>query len=269
MNDRIKSVLDGILERFKSGDIPEAVAYSMFPIQDIPSSKWSILNRIIMWLAGTQDARGFRQWHEVNRYVKKGSKGLYILVPNIRKVEEEETGLERQVLIGFLARAVFRFEDTEGEPLIHEGVELSDLPLIQRAEEWGISVAAIPGNYHYSGYYSQSKKLIALATKEECVFFHELAHAGHQQIVGKLKRGQDPDQEIVAELAAQALCKIVGKSGDRHLGTGYRYIEPYAEKLNISPHAACLKVMSDCEKVLMLILKGETESTRLPETLAA
>ena len=269
MNDRIKAVLDGILERFKTGNIPEAVAYSMFPIPDVPSAKWSILNRIIMFLAGTSDARGFRQWHEVNRYVKKGSKGLYILVPHIRKAEDEETGIERQVLIGFLTRAVFRYEDTEGEPLVHEHIETSDLPLIERAEEWGISVQAIPGNYRYSGYYSQSKKLIALATKEECVFFHELAHAAHQQILGKLKRGQDPDQEIVAELAAQALCRIVGKSGDRHLGNGYRYMEPYAEKLNITPHAACLKVMSDCEKVLSLILKGDTEASQIRETLAA
>jgi hypothetical protein len=38
MKDRIKQVLDGILERFKSGDIPEAVAYSMYPMaDDIPS----------------------------------------------------------------------------------------------------------------------------------------------------------------------------------------------------------------------------------------
>jgi hypothetical protein len=269
MNDRIKEVLDGILERFKSGDIPEAVAYSMFPIQDIPSSKWSILNHILMWLAGTQDARGFRQWQEVNRYVKKGSKGFYILVPHIRKVDDEQTGLEKQVLVGFLTRAVFRYEDTDGEPLTHESIEFSDIPLIQRAEEWGISVTAIPGNYRYTGYYSQSKKLIALATKEECVFFHELAHAAHQQILGKLKGGQDPIQEIVAELAAQALCRIVGKSGDRHLGNSYRYMETYAERINITPHAACLKVMSDCEKVLTLILNGETEASRIPETLAA
>ena len=269
MNDRIKEVLDGILERFKSGDIPEAVAYSMFPIQDIPSSKWSILNRILMFLAGTNDARGFRQWHEVNRYVKKGSKGFYILVPHIRKVENKDTGEEKEALVGFLTRAVFRYEDTDGEPLTHERIETSDLPLIERAEEWGISVTAIPGNYRYSGYYSSKNKLIALATKEECVFFHELAHCAHEKILGKLQKGQDPVQEIVAELAAQALCRIAGKSGDRHIGNSYRYMEPYAERLNITPHAACLKVMSETEKVLTLILKGETEVSRVPQTLAA
>ena len=269
MNERIKEVLDSILERFKSGDIPEAVAYSMFPILDIPSAKWSILNRIIMFLSGTNDARGFRQWNEVNRYVKKGSKGFYILVPHIRKIENRDTGEEKAALVGFLTRAVFRYEDTDGEPIIREEIELADLPLIERAEEWGLSVTAIPGGYHYSGYYSARNRLIALATKEECVFFHELAHCAHERILGKLKRGQDPAQEIVAELAAQALCRVVGKTGDKHIGNSYQYVESYAQRLNMTPHAACLKVMSDTEKVLTLILKRETEAIQNPLTLAA
>ncbi len=33
--DRVKKVLDGIVERFKSGDIPEAVAFSCFPVFDV------------------------------------------------------------------------------------------------------------------------------------------------------------------------------------------------------------------------------------------
>jgi len=41
MNNKVKQVLNVILDKFKSGDIPEAVAYSVFPIPDIPSSKWS------------------------------------------------------------------------------------------------------------------------------------------------------------------------------------------------------------------------------------
>jgi len=42
MNDKVRSVLESVLERFKSGDIPEAVTYSLFPIPDIPSAKWSV-----------------------------------------------------------------------------------------------------------------------------------------------------------------------------------------------------------------------------------
>lgn len=268
MNGKVKEVLQAILDRFNSGDIPNAVAYSMFPIANIPSSQWSILNRTLMFLSGTQDARGLCQWNQANRYVKKGSKAFYILAPHIRKVDDRDTE-ERNILVGFLTRAVFRYEDTDGEPLDHEKIELGDLPLIERANEWGIEVKAIPGNYCFAGFYSSQRKVIALATKDECVFLHELAHCAHDKIKGGLKSGQDPAQEIVEQLAAQALCRIVGKTGDEHLGTSYRYIEGYAERIKVSPYTACLKVMAETEKVLTLILKGNTETNQVIEKAAA
>ena len=255
MNDKVKQVLNVILDKFKSGDIPEAVAISMYPIPEIPSSKWSLLNRTLMFLSGTQDGRGFKQWQQVDRFVKKGSKAIYILVPFIKKVEDG--GDEKQVLYGFGCRPVFCVEDTDGKPLQYENIELPDLPLLERAEEWGISVKTIPGNYQYRGFYSMERKEIALATPEEKVFFHELSHAGHEKIKGTLKTGQDPFQEIVAELSAAALCELVGKQGKDTSGNSYRYIEEYAGEINMSPYKACLKVMSETEKVLNLILKGD------------
>jgi hypothetical protein len=169
--------------------------------------------------------------------------------------ENEENGEVEHALRGFMCKPVFRIEDTEGEPLEYEKLELPDFPLIEIAEEWGISVKAIPGNYRYYVYYRPSSKEIALATPEETVFFHELAHAAHEKVRGLLKPGQDPLQEIVAELSAQALSRIVGKPARDTTGNSYRYIERYAEKLKLSPQAACLKVMSETEKVLNLILK--------------
>jgi len=268
MSDRVKQVLSIILEKFKSGDIPESVAYSMYPVPNIPSAKWSLLNRTLMFIAGTADARGYKQWLKANRYVKKGSKALYILVPYIKK-EENDEGEEVERLVGFISRGVFRYEDTEGEELDYTNIELPELPLIERAQDWGIKVKAIPGNYRYKGYYCSSTKEISLATKEECVFFHELAHCAHEKINRSLKAGQDPIQEIVAELSAQVLCRIVGKTADKYLGNSYRYIQGYAERLNITPYTACLKVMSETEKVLNLILKGGENSRQAIEKLAA
>ena len=267
MKDNVKLVLDSILERFKSGDIPQAVAYSMFPIPDIPSAKWSILNRTIMFLSGTQDARGYRQWQQVNRYVKKGSKCFYILVPYIKKVETDEG--DKNALYGFGCKGVFPVESTDGEELSYEGIELPKLPLMERAEEWGISVKAIPGSYCYSGSYSPVRKEISLCTKEESVFFHELAHCSHEKVIGKLKMGQDPLQEIVAELSAHALCRIVGKSGEKFIGNCFKYIEMYSQKIKMSPYSACIKVMNDVEKVLNLILHGDRDDYQSVDKIAA
>ncbi len=253
MNEKVKKVLDVIVSKFKSGDIPEAVAMASYPIPDIPSAKWSLTNRTIMFLCGTGDARGYRQWQEAGRNVKKGSRAIYIIVPCFGKKTDDE-GEEQQFIRYFKASPVFPMEVTEGEPLDYEQIELPELPLIERAEEWGISVKAVPGNYLYRGYYSPGIQEIGLATPEEKVFFHELAHAGHDKVAGGLEKGQAPLQEIVAELSAQALCRLVGKQSEDTTGNSYRYIERYAEKLKLTPYTACLKVLGETEKVLNIIL---------------
>ena len=258
MTPKVRETLNTIIDRFKSGDIPEAVAYSMFPIPNLPSSRWSLLNRTLMFFSGTQDARGIKQWNSVNRYVKKGSKAMYILVPYFRKSDDDRE--EQQVLTGFGCSPVYRVEDTKGEPLEYENIELPDLPFIERAQQWGISLKAIPGNYRYYGYYSPGRKEIAVATSSECVFFHELAHAAHHILKGNFKPGQDSLQEVVAELSAQTLAVMVGKSAEDTIGNSFRYIKTYAEKLEISVHSACLKVMSETEKVLNLIITGYVDN---------
>ena len=257
MNDKVKLVLDGIVEQFKTGNIPEAITLSMFPVPDLPSSNWSLLNRTAMFVSGTMDARGYKQWRSVNRYDTKGSKAIYILVPIFRNTDNG--GDDGVVLTGFTAKPVYRSEDTDGEPLEYEDIELPELPLISRAEEWGLSVRAVPGNYRYLGSYSQTKKEIVLASPDESVLFHELAHHADSLINGKLTKGQDPLQEITAELAAASLCHLVGKQSNT-LGNSYQYIERYADKLNMSAHGATLKVLSNTEKILRLILLAEDET---------
>ena len=260
MDQKINTVLNTILEAFESGDIPEAVAVASFPIPDIPSAHWSFTNRTIQFLSGTADSRGYRQWFAVDRQVKKGSKAIYILVPCFKKQKDQEVEEEKKVLTFFKAMPVFRFENTAGEPLDYQNIELPDLPLINRAQNWGINVKAVPGNYRYYGYFSPDRKEIALATPAEKTLFHELSHAADHILKGKLKPGQHPLQEITAELSAQALARIVGKSTEDTTGNSYRYIKRYAEQIKMNPHKACLKVLSDCQKILNLILHGHADS---------
>jgi hypothetical protein len=256
MAQNVRETLNSILEAFETGNIPEAIAFSMFPIPDLPSSNWSVLNRINIFLSGTADARGFRQWNDAGRHVKRGAKAIHILVPRMikRKISSETGEAEdEEVLSGFMARPVFRVEDTDGEPLDYQQIELPELPLIQRAREWGLTVKAVPGNYQYHGYFSQDKKEIGLASKDEAVFFHEISHAAHQRIVGDLWTVPPWEKEVVAELAAAALCKIVGKESN-YLGASYQYIKHYAEQEGLSPVKACLKVINQTEAVLTAIL---------------
>lgn len=246
---KIKTALQHILNCFESGEIPEAIAYSSFPIPDLPSSNWSLLNRTLMFLSGTSDARGFKQWKTINRHVKKGAKAIYILVPRFIKADSEED----MILKGFMAKPVFKAEDTEGEPLSYQNIPVPEVPLVELAKQWGITVKAIPGNYKYYGYFSAGRKEIALATREESVFFHELSHAAHNILHSELTHLPLWQVEIVAELSAAALCKIVGKTS-KYLGNQYRYISHYARKENLTPVNACLKVIREVEQVLGMIL---------------
>lgn len=249
MQDKVKQTLNSILEIFKSGDIPKAVSFAVFPPFGIPSSKWSFLNNIILWLNGTNDARGFRQWEQVGRYVKKGAKAIYIFAPKVKL--EKIDGLDTKTLIGFLTIPVFKANDTGGEPLNYQRA-VPNFPLIEKAKEWGLAVSAVEKNQYFWGCYNGQQ--IKVATPDESVFFHELSHHAHKLILGELKEGQDWRQEIVAQLSAEALCRLVGRKIDT-TGNSYRYIEQYAQDAKLSPVNACLQVLNETEQVLKLILQ--------------
>jgi hypothetical protein len=220
----------------------------------------------LTYISETNYARGIRQWNKVNRFVKKGSKAIYIIVPYFKKepVEEEEGKDGCKILKGFMARAVFRYEDTDGEELDYKQIQMPELPFIEKAKEWGIKVEIIGGNNHCYGYYSPRREVIALASPEEKVFFHELAHASHKRIDKNFNELKMSAKEIIADFTAQVLCRIVGKKYEQNLGETYGYITKYASKMQMSAHSAGLKLISDVEKVLDNIL-GKEHANVQPE----
>lgn len=261
--EKIKATLGKILQLFKEGNIPKAISIVTFPPFDVPSNQWSLCNKLIMFYSGTSDARGFQQWHKTGRHIQKGEKAFYIFGPRMKKQNQESENAETEtedakqyVLAGFIPIAVFAVEQTEGEPLAYEKIELPKLPLMEKAQEWGIDVKGIAfqGRYYGSFHQGETEK-IRLATPHEKVFFHEIAHAAHKRVKGILQPGQDPKQEIVAELSAQALSQMVGKELESTLGNSYEYIESYSKQIKKSVEKACLSVISDVEKVLKTILE--------------
>ncbi len=69
---KAQECLQRIVELFREGNVPKALAVATIPPQtDIPSAKWSVSNRVLQFLADTSDARGFRQWQKANRKVKR------------------------------------------------------------------------------------------------------------------------------------------------------------------------------------------------------
>lgn len=118
LNQKARVVLDKLIEAFENPEqlVDTLVRATLIP-NNSPCRKWSPQNRFIVALHGTGDARGYKQWKEVGRYVRKGVKAMYILVPRIKEVKDEETNQEESRLVGFIAASVFRIEDTDGESL--------------------------------------------------------------------------------------------------------------------------------------------------------
>ena len=256
LKPKAKKQLQKLVEAFRTGEIGEVVRRTVIPPLDVPCAKWSLCNRVIVSFAGTDDARGYRQWQEVGRHVKKGSKALYILVPWIVKKQDEkekDEDDEAQVLKGFITRAVFRYEDTDGTEIERPKLEPPALPpLYEVAERFGVEVKYQGHLGKAYGHFSATHDRIVLETHDEKTFWHELAHAAHFRVKGMFKPGQDPKQEAVTELTATV---IAGLYGSDWSGNCWQYLQSYSQ----NPLGLCLSVLAEVEQVLNEILDHKTE----------
>jgi len=265
-NPHIKATVDTLLEQMKNPDSLEMVSKSMFRRNsEIPSDNWSLLNRMIMAINDTNDARTFNSWKKIERMVKKGSKAFYILKPKIIKEsyspkQFDTDGNEVKVIkcVGFLPQPEFRYEDTDGEPVDYSADrEMPEFLGKEVAEKWNLTVSQDFANPSYYAYYSPIKEQINMATDDQQTFFHELCHASDDRILksqGKaLALGQDPVQEIVADFASCVLMHMVGLKASS--ASTYSYVKRYAVQLNKDVVDSVIPLVNRIGKVVDLIVK--------------
>jgi hypothetical protein len=206
----LERAAEQVLELFRQPDrLPEALA----PIfihhrDDVPCRSWSWLNQLIVALAGTDDARGYRQWEQVGRYVKWGQHSFAILVPLRKTIRDENADEERTILTGFRPSPVFGVEQTEGKPLPYRHTNetwVQRLPLQDVARVWGITVTTYSGAPGRSlGRFSPAGT-IALGVQNLATWAHELVHAADHHRGALVEDGQHWRSEIVAELGGAVL----------------------------------------------------------------
>lgn len=275
-----------ILDTFKAGNLPAALA----PIfirraDDVPCRRWSWSNQILTALAGTSDARGFRQWLDAGRAVRKGSRAFQILGPVTVKREERdaETGetRERMALVGFKSIPVFRLEETDiidearwaaASKAEAESQRFIDgLPLVSVARAWGLNVETYNGaGASALGWYSSGGRSIALGVKNLSTWAHELIHAADDRcIAGGLRPGQRADQEIVAELGGAVLLECLGQHEAADVGGAWRYIDSYANRDHVAPLTYCERLLKRVCEAVTLILDTAADLAAAPIVSAA
>ena len=252
--ERAAVELEKIVALFSTTQLPDLCARALINAPEKPSSKWSFGNQLLMLLTGTADARGYRQWGDVGRYVRKGSKAFYILGPVFIKKRLDNSDPsddeEVNVLVGFRAIPVFRLEDTEGAEL-PAYTPKNPPPLLDVAERFGMKVNYLRLSAGVYGLTDYERQIITLATEDWTVFWHELAHAVHRSYEPKTGHGQEAEAEAVAQLVAATLARLYGKPDDSFSWT---YIATQAR--SSTPRevgALCMRVLDRARRVLDLI----------------
>jgi len=261
---KASDIAQRIVDAFKE---PEKLPKALAPIfihrndENVPCRRWSWHNQLLAALSGTSDARGMKQWNNIGRKIKKGSKAIWILAPCLKTVTEtDDKGREtkRQILYGFRGTPVFAVQDTEGKTL--RGSEKSDewlcnLPLLEVAQSWGIHVGTYSGeDKNALGYFQfgTGRKAIMVGVENLSTWAHELVHAADHHLT-KLTDDRNI-LEIVAELGSAILLEAIGHSHDADLGGAYQYIQHYAEATGKPPVKACMDVLDRTCKCVSLIL---------------
>ena len=270
--ERFQEALEKLLNMFQEGKMPEAVAFSIIRRKKgdrIPSMDWSVGNQILMMAYGTTDARGFKQWKDAGRHVKKGVKAIHILAPLTKKIKEEVHDEEKIIVIGFRTIPVFRIEDTEGEEVSTFDYEPEEYPpLYEVADRLGIKIQYAAISRNALGTYSSIGKQISLNAYDPVVYFHEISHAVDdllhpKEFSDRSKKGL-AESEIVAELSAAVFCQMQGIKGYEE--QAYDYIKEYSEGGESSEKVirSIMKVISRTEAIVTKIMDvAEEEEERM------
>ncbi len=248
-----RKVMMELVGLFSRESFPDIAAKTYITAPEVPSSSWSLGNRLVMMISGTADARGFRQWKNVGRNIKSGSKATYILGPRLVNADDPEDP-DRKILVGFRAIPVFRYEDTYGAAL--ESYKPRELPpLFELAELNGINVRYANSTFGEYGSITHDGKHIVLSTDSPDTFLHELVHFYDFKNNG-IKSGQNKVQEIVAQLGACILARMYNVDKGKVI-TKYtwKYISHYADTDSSEKIGReCMAVLGRVDEAINLIL---------------
>lgn len=258
-NNKLIIAVENLITMFKEQSFPEKVAFTIIKkkgnVQDKPCDHWSIGNLMIMaYIGHTEDARTFKQWQAVNRYVKRGSKAFNIFAPLVRKVNNgaDNDSEDDYIVLGFKALPVFRIEDTEGEAVPRADYTPPEMPpFYDVAEKLGLTVNWQAYNGRAYGCFNPGTKTITLGSEDAFIYFHELAHAVNATFTDLRK---DLNRaEIVADFTAAVLCELQGISGYQY--QTYEYIKCYCrEKNDNAVIKAVMGILNEAAKIVDIII---------------
>jgi hypothetical protein len=219
--------------------------------------RYSFLNTlsILIHRPDASQVAGLRRWNQMGRRVRKGERGIPILVPLLKKVEED--GVEVRKLVGFRSGYVFDVSQTEGEPLPVPPPISGDSSVFDRLVACcPFPVREVPGPVGRLG--STDGQTIELApgepTQKASTLLHEWAHC--------LMHFPAPSGAVpqLRELEGEAVAYVVG----RELGLGMEGSRDYILHWQGSPgslEGSLERILATARQILEQVQPaGERES---------
>jgi len=217
---------------------------------------------IAMQMPNATRVASFRSWkRDFNRYVRKGERGIEVLVPMLVKERgDDDADEERRRLVGFRVGHVFDVSQTEGEPLPTIADEVSDpfsrceavLEAVRTVSKYPVTfTTSLPEGTN--GVFRRGESIAIRANMPEGqtvkTALHELAHSrlhdGDPMAEGIPDRAM---REVQAESVAYAVSAVLGLDTS---GYSFGYVASWAAGRTDEELRACLQIVRDEARAML------------------
>lgn len=209
-------------------------------------------NQALLYMQGLMEpVATYKKWGELDRQVKRGSKGKAIWVPMIGNVEKEDGTLERRVKGFRLVNCIFGLSETVGEALPDwEPPEWSAERALGALSITRVAFESLDGNAQ--GYsYQRNVAVSPIAEYPTKTLVHEVAHVvhGHTTTAELAEyRTHRGIKEFEAEGSAYLVMNTLGAAAIWNAAESRGYIQHWLSG-DTPPEQSIRRVMSVADKI--------------------
>ncbi|MGR3279989.1 ArdC-like ssDNA-binding domain-containing protein [Acaryochloris marina NIES-2412] len=221
---------------------------------------------------------GYKAWQKLGRQVRKGEKGIVILAPCRKKVEDNKTGDEVWRIFGFKTATVFDVSQTDGDDLEETDIKAQtteaelyrNLKAFGEAQGFKVLEQAYPSSYGVciykpSGIEIRVDPLLSVDLRAS-ILAHELGHALMHNADEYREHSLTSQKELEAESVAYCITQYFGVAKDQKRSFAYITCWNRESDQALEQFKASMSVIS---KTVKTIIEGiESTASNESEALA-